>query len=73
MTARTTLRYRRVLAGQDPAEVLPPAERDRLMRVLCGRGWSDVHIAVHTLWSTYTVVRLRQRLGLVADVHKGAT
>lgn len=66
------LRLRRALDGLEPAEVLPPAERDRLMRILCGYGWTDVHIAVHTLWTTYTVVRIRERLGLIANVQKGA-
>lgn len=67
-----TVRLRRALAGLEPAEVLPPAERDRLMRILCGYGWTDMHIAVHTLWSTYTVVRIRERLGLAVNVQKGA-
>jgi len=57
-------RLRRALAGLDPAEMLPPAERDRLVRILCARGWTDIHIAAHTLWSTYTVGRIRDRLGI---------
>lgn len=65
-------RLHRALDGLEPAEVLPPAERDRLMRILCGYGWTDVQIAVHTLWSTYTVGRIRERLGLAANVQKGA-
>lgn len=64
MTPRTTIRYQRALAGHEPAEALSTPERDRLMRMLCGDGWTDVHIAVHTLWSVYTVVRIRERLGL---------
>ncbi len=64
MTRRTTIRYRKALDGIEPAETLSTAQRARLMRVLVGLGWTDVHIAVHTLWTVYTVIRIRERLGL---------
>lgn len=72
MTARITIRYRKALDGREPAESLSTPERERLMRVLCALGWTDVHIAVHTLWTVYTVVRIRERLEIVANVRKGA-
>lgn len=72
MTARITIRYRKALDGRAPAESLSPPERERLMRVLCALGWTDVHIAMHTLWTVYTVVRIRERLEIVANVQKGA-
>jgi hypothetical protein len=65
-------RLRRALAGQDPAEILPPAERDLLVRILCDRGWTDIHIAAHTLWTTYTVGRIRERLGIKANLTAGS-
>jgi len=67
MTARVTIRYRKALDGREPAESLSSPERERLMRVLCALGWTDVHIAMHTLWTVYTVVRIRERLGLVQN------
>lgn len=72
MTPRTTIRYQRALASHEPAEALSTAERVRLMRTLCGWGWTDHQIAVHTLWSTYTVTRIRDQLGLAVNVQKGA-
>lgn len=72
MTPRTTIRYQRALAGQEPAEALSTAERWRLMRTLCGWGWTDHQIAVHTLWSTYTVARIRHQLGITANAQRGA-
>jgi hypothetical protein len=61
-------RYLAVLEGREPAEVLRPAERDRLMRRLVGEGWTDIEIAAHTKWSTYTVTRIRERLGLRQNI-----
>lgn len=72
MTVRATIRYQRALAGHEPAEALTTGERERLMQTLCGWGWTDHQIAVHTLWSTYTVTRIRERLGLTVNVQKGA-
>ena len=60
----------RVLAGHDPAEALDGYERDRLFRILHRRGWTDLEIATHTRWSTYTVARIRERLNLPPNVSR---
>lgn len=54
------------------AERLDGTDRDLLLAVLHARGWTDLHIAVHTLWTTYTVARIRERLGLSPNTEKGA-
>jgi hypothetical protein len=65
------LHYQRVWAavwrGELPAEVLPTKDKERLVAELWAAGWSDLEIACHTKWSTYTVTRLRERLGLSLD------
>jgi hypothetical protein len=60
------IQYRACLAGRDPAEVLCGADRDLLWRTLVGWGWTDRRVAEHTRMSTYTTVRIRERLGLSA-------
>jgi DNA-binding MarR family transcriptional regulator len=50
--------------GRQPAEVLPPADRDRLLRLLWKRGWTVTEIAAHTRLSTYTTARILDRLEL---------
>jgi hypothetical protein len=65
--------YAGCLSGQLPAEALSTADRDRLVRLLHRRGWTDTQIAVHTSMTTYTTVRIRSRLGLSPnDAQKGA-
>lgn len=56
--------YRRCRAGEAPAEVLPPKDRERLVAALWECGWTDVEIADHTRMSTYTTARIRERLEL---------
>lgn len=65
-------RYNLALAGRMAAEALEGTDRDRLLAALHARGWTDLHIAVHTLWSTYTVARIRDRMGLSPNTQKGA-
>ena len=55
------------LAGREPAEALPPRERRQLVRQLVADGMTDVELAAHTGWSTYTVARLRRGLGLAPN------
>jgi hypothetical protein len=62
-SARASL-VRAVLAGREPAEALPRREREDLMCAWHDAGWTDVEIAAHTRWSTYTVGRIRSALGL---------
>lgn len=71
-------RWRRLRAacwrGELPAEVLDTADREELIYELWLRGWTDVEIAAHTMLSTYTTARIRERLGLVPHPRlKGAT
>ena len=67
MTPATRRRlYAACRAGNVPAEVLPPADRERLVGELWAAGWTDVEIATHTHMSTYTTARIRARLGLDA-------
>lgn len=65
-------RYNLALAGRMAAERLDGTDRDRLLAVLLARGWTDIHIATHTLWTTYTVARIRERIGLPPNKQKGA-
>lgn len=58
------VQYRACLDGLAPAEVLPAADRERLVWVLHRRGWTDLEIASHTSMTTYTTARIRSRLGL---------
>jgi hypothetical protein len=64
--SKDTLRriYRECLAGDTPAEILPPDLREKLVRELHSRLLTDVEVAAHTGWSTYTAARIRRRLGL---------
>jgi hypothetical protein len=55
-------------AGREPAESLEPADREQLVYELWALGWTDVEIAAHTRMSTYTTGRIRDRLGLVANL-----
>lgn len=59
--------WRQALNGDWPAEALSTVERAQLVRILHGRGWSDVEIAAHTLMTTYTTGRIRARLGLAPN------
>jgi len=56
--------YQLCLAGREPAESLPTAERAHLVKELHGLRWTDQQIARHTRMTTYTTVRIRARLGL---------
>lgn len=56
--------YTACLEGRLPAEVLPTALRERLVRALHRRGWTDPEIATYTCMTTYTTARIRQRLAL---------
>lgn len=51
--------YDRCRAGQEPAELLDPADRARLVRELAAEGLTDTEIAAHTHMSTYTAWRIR--------------
>jgi hypothetical protein len=55
------------LNGREPAESLPTNARERLVRLLHARGWSDVQIADWTRMSTYTTGRIRTRLELAPN------
>lgn len=61
------IQYRAALTGREPAEALCGADRDLLWRTLVGWGWTDRRIAEHTRTTTYTTVRIRERLGLSAN------
>lgn len=63
--------YLACLRGREPAEVLLPRDRERLVRRLHMAGWSDVEIATHCRMSTYTTVRIRARLGLSPNSEQG--
>lgn len=52
--------------GDLPAELLEPADRERLVRWFWRLGWTDVEIATRTFMTTYTTGRIRARLGLAA-------
>lgn len=56
--------YAACLAGDLPAELLPPGRRRLLLHELHALGWTDVEIATHTRMTTYTTARLRDQLGL---------
>lgn len=60
------LLYDACYRGAIPAEALDRVDREHLLYDLWLKGWSDVEIATHTRISTYTVVRIRERLGLAA-------
>lgn len=50
--------------GELPAEALDTSDREWLIGELHRAGWADVEIAAHTKLSTYTVGRIRERLGI---------
>ncbi|WP_156365201.1 hypothetical protein [Sciscionella sediminilitoris] len=56
--------YAEAMRGALPAEALDRKDGERLLAELWHAGWTDTEIAVHTKWSTYTVGRIRDRLGL---------
>lgn len=60
-------RYQQALAGELPAEALVRKDAERLLHALHAQGWTDVEIATHTQWSTYTVARIRERLELKSN------
>jgi hypothetical protein len=57
-------RYAAAFDGTEPAEALNSAERELLVCELHAAGLTDIEIAAHTRWSTYTANRIRERLGL---------
>ena len=60
----STLNYRLALVGDIPAEALTTIEREDLVVMLWGRGWSDNEIARHTRMTLHTTARIRYRLEL---------
>lgn len=70
MPTRKSLTRRLAELGEIPAEALSTREREALVRKLHGLGWTDVEIATHTRMTTYTTVRIRGRLGLVANAQR---
>jgi hypothetical protein len=62
------LLYAAARAGKQPVEALTTEDRARLITELATRGWTDVRIAEHTRQTTYTTARIRDRLGLAANV-----
>ena len=57
--------YRHALRGQLPAEAITNrGDREQLVHTLWAAGWSDVEIATHTMWTSHTVERIRDRLEL---------
>lgn len=59
--------WRQCCAGELPAEKLSTRDREDLIAELSELGWSDIDIAEHTKLSTYTVGRIRDRLGLAPN------
>lgn len=57
-------RFEQALAGHLPGEALSPYDRRVLVSTLVGRCMTDREIAEHTKWTDYTVVRIREHLGL---------
>lgn len=56
--------YRAALRGAAPAERLTPNDRGVLVAELVRRGMTDVQIAEHTRWTTYTATRVRESRGI---------
>lgn len=56
--------WERCRAGREPAESLCTSDRADLIAELHLHGFTDADIAAHTRSSTYTVGRIRDRLGL---------
>lgn len=65
--AQAWIDYTHALAGRLPGEALDGAWRGLLVAELAAAGWTDEQIAVHTLWTTYTVARIRTAMGLPAN------
>lgn len=60
--------YRKALRGELPAEALTnTGDREQLIHELWTAGWTDLQVAVHTRWTSYTVARIRERLGHAAN------
>lgn len=59
--------YAGALAGEIPGESLTSHDRRVLVKALHDRGYTDVQIATHTQWTTYTAARIRIELGLHAN------
>lgn len=60
--------WRRCWQGLEPAESLPTRDREDLIwDMVDGLGWTDQEIADHTRMTLYTIVRIRDRLGLQAN------
>ena len=57
-------RFQQALDGDLPGEVLSPYDRRVLVSTLVGRCMTDREISEHTKWTDYTVVRIREHLGL---------
>lgn len=56
--------------GEEPAETLALVDGalvEQLFYDLWALGWTDAQIAQHTRHTTYTVARIRARLGLAAN------
>lgn len=60
-------RLRAALAGELVGEALDPQDHQQLVCELHAAGFDDVELAEHTGWSTYTVGRIREQLGLAAN------
>ncbi|OZF00825.1 hypothetical protein CH300_19990 [Rhodococcus sp. 15-1154-1] len=59
-------RFEQALAGRLPGEALSSYDRRVLVSTLVGRCMTDREISEHTKWTDYTVVRIREHLGLEA-------
>lgn len=59
--------WRACCTGAEPAEALDTRDREDLVATLVERGWTDLEIALLTRMSTYTVGRIRDRVGLSAN------
>lgn len=66
-----SVRRRAAAAGTLPAEALTQRDREQLIHSLHQLGWSDVDIAEHTSLTTYSVGRIRDRLGLQPHTRPG--
>jgi hypothetical protein len=59
-------RFAEALEGRLPGEALSSYDRRVLVSTLVGRCMTDREISEHTKWTDYTVVRIRENLGLDA-------
>lgn len=60
-------RWRSCCAGTMPAEALSTRDREDLVAELHGLGWTDHQIAEHIHASTYTTIRILERLELAPN------